>query len=271
MKKSLLSLLAIAPLSHAATYTTSFDAPTYSAGPLSFQDNWLSQDQWQADGAGNVTTSSGGFIRMQNSTVGHDNSVGSTASISSTFTLLGEYDATADAPQIANITMDWQEGIFVHGLSDQTDQAAPDLRGSTVGLYFEPSGTADPDTLELRGAGLTTVSLGSASLYNGHTWTLAVDYTHTGAGSYTVTASLDSLNDAAPAFTATGTATLGDLAGASLLHGVSQSLPVGGTTGGNRNVYDGISVSEYSFTGVPEPSSLLLCGLGALGLLRRKR
>ncbi|QBG47258.1 hypothetical protein EGM51_07570 [Verrucomicrobia bacterium S94] len=123
-----------------ALYSTSFDSPTYTSGNLSGQDGWVAQTQWQVDGAGNVTNTSGAFIRAHNTNVLGSTAINEVMTLTSVLTL-GTY--TTPSADIAS----WEEGIFTHAMSHQQGSAsfAADL---AVGLHYN----ASTGNLELRAA-----------------------------------------------------------------------------------------------------------------------
>ena len=265
MKKTLPlfgAALALASSASAAIYSTSFESPTYSAGALSGQDGWIAQGQWTADGAGNATSASGGFVRAQNTTVQSSNAIGTTDTVSASFTF-GAVTNNVTAAQ------DFQEGMFNLGLTEAVAAFDPAMR-ITGGLAYEDDG-ANAGNIVLRGIG-SDVVIGNLTTFAASNWTLTLAATKSNATDYSVTLTATSSASGSP-FISTATVTPdAAFSGASLTQGVFQNLPSAGTGPGTERV-SGTTVSDYTFETlpVPEPSTALLGAIGTLALLRRRR
>ena len=262
----------------ATLYTTSFNASEgYTSGDLNGQDGWLAQTQWQADGTGSISNTSGAFIRAQNSNVLGTTDIGEVMRITSTFSLSSFM--SPDESQMAG----FEEGIFQLGMSNQQTNQAPSL-GLAVGLFYEQSGAAGNDgTLQLRAnegneqSGTTSANLGLASTLGSTTWLLDVTFTKTGNDLWSIDASIDNLGDADPAtaisYTASGHVNAsqglnaGDLdtdADGGGIAGVIMALPSSVGTGGlPMPPFGATTVSDFSIevTAVPEPSAPAMLGL----------
>ncbi|MGJ8726623.1 MAG: PEP-CTERM sorting domain-containing protein [Roseibacillus sp.] len=280
--KSLKIQLALAGLAavaaSAATYTTSFDTPTFSSGGLDGQDGWVTQAQWEADGAGNATntnnthatsTNVGAFIRAHNTGVLGTTDIGEEMSITSSI-ILGAF--SSPSTDIAS----FEEGIFQQGMSHQQGNAGFSY-GIATGLFYQVSSgnLLLRQNQGLNEVGVSSLSLGAASGFGGSSLTLTTVYTKTAADTWSVVASVSGAATGSISYTANGQdANLdADTGGGGIIGGV-QALPSGGGSPGVATPPFGTTtLTDYTITvtPVPEPSSLFLLGLSGFALLLRRR
>lgn len=273
MKFTLLLIPLSISLATAATFSTTFDSANYSDAALHNQDGWVAQGNWAVDTTnGNTSTTSGAFIRAQNTNALWDTAVGTSITVNSSFSLQGNYNATNGA----NIDANWKEGIFTTGLSDQLANQAPSPH-LLVGLYLDEHPATADGNLKLQGPGGAVTNIGAPASFDGANWDLSVTYTYAGMDTYNYTASL---TDGTSTFSISGSDTDAALAAntGDSIAGLVQLLPVGGDSGTDGaggldiNAYNGITMDGFEVCVIPEPTSVSLAGI-ALGafLLRRRR
>jgi hypothetical protein len=263
MKKNLilpaigLFAITIASPAHAAQYITSFDSAIYTTGGLlSGKDGWVSQANWTVDGVGNITTDSGNYIRAQNTTVQSTNAIGVTVTTTTAFTLGSLTNDTNNASDI-------DENMYRLFLTERVGDAGgtPRIFG---GIAYEDDG-ANAGKIVLRSYG-SDVVVGTLAELQPLTWTMSLAATKLNSTQYSVTLSAVVGGNT---YTSLANTTTPD----ALLSGAS--TVVGGIQAMNSitTEVNSIIVSDYSFDTavVPEPSTALLCGIGAIALLRRRR
>lgn len=273
----LVTALLVPQSAQATLYTTSFDASEgYTSSNLNGQNGWLAQNQWQADGTGSVSNTSGAFIRAQNSNVLGSTAIGEVMRITSTFSLSSFM--TPNESEMA----DFEEGIFQLGMTHEQTKANPAL-GLGVGLFYEQSGAAGNDgTLQLRAndgneqSGATSANLGLASTLGSTTWLLDVTFTKTASDEWSVDATIDNLGDTdsptAISYVASAGSNLNTDVDGGGIAGVIMALPSGGGSGNLAEPPFGpTTVTDFSIevTAVPEPSAPAMFGLvcAAVGLV----
>ncbi len=263
------AMAVVASTASAALYTTSFDSPTYSAGILNGQDGWLAQTQWQADGAGNISNSNGGYVRGLNTGVLGSTAIGEKMTITSVITLGTYRTPSADISGA-------EEGIFQLCMTHQTAQSNFGV-GLAAGLFYKVS-TGD---LELRAnqgtetSGTSIASLGAASGLGGATYTLTTAYTKTASDTWSVLVSLsDGINPATTlSYVTTGAADLNTDSDGGGTAGGFQALPSGGGNAGvATSPFANVTLASYSIEVIPEPATLgMVAAMGGLALFIRRR
>ncbi|MEM7784055.1 MAG: PEP-CTERM sorting domain-containing protein [Planctomycetota bacterium] len=254
-------------------YTTSFDSPTFSSGNLSGQDDWEAQTQWQVDGTGNITNTSGAFIRAHNTGVVGSTDIGEVMEITTNFTL-----SAFQTP--SNDIASFEEGIFIQGMSDEVGVANFPF-GLAAGLFYDV-GTGN---LELRAnqglneTGTTNAVVADASTLTAPTnYSLFSRFTKLGVDSWNVVVTLD---DGTNVFTldynANGQDSNLDMdpGGNGILAGI-QALP---SSAGTSNVatppFGSLLVSDFSLSiisqSVPEPGSVAMFACSLVAVFGRRR
>ncbi|MEM1109493.1 MAG: PEP-CTERM sorting domain-containing protein [Planctomycetota bacterium] len=255
----------------AAIYTTSFDAPTFTAGAIEGQDGWVAQGQWEADGAGNITSTVGAFIRAHNTNVLGSTDIGENTTITSVLTL-GAFSTPS------NDIASFEQGILQQGLSHQQGVQAFNV-GLAAGLFYNP-GTGNVEFRQNQGlneTGTSSVVVGTASALGGTTYTMITSFTKTAADTWSVVASLDDGTNPVLNLSYTANGQIADLDtdsdGGGIIGGI-QALPSAGGSGGVATAPFGpVSLSDFTIevTPIPEPASLALIGLGVAAMLGRRQ
>lgn len=208
--------------------------------PLSSHPDWNAQNQWtnqNAVGDGVIQTPNGDFIRGNYQALSWDNTLGSSLTMGARFKLVGSVDTNV------TVSAGWKEGMYTLDVTEQLVASAPAGR-MEAGLNLNRF----TKELQLRAGGQTTV-LGHASLFDGHTWELTVTWTKVDGTSYDVEASIDSLEDGADAFLASGTATPDSgLSRAAEAHGFFKALP------SCAQNYGGLQLDRFSIETFSPPS-----------------
>jgi hypothetical protein len=167
--------------------------------------------------------------------VSASNASGDTFNVEATFTLLGNNE------NHTNNLQDFEEFAFTLNVTE-TSGPAP---GGVLGAALAYEDDLDPDELQLRlvNNASGSISLGDASNYVGHTFTMLVKYTKLDTTNYSIEASIDSLDDAAPAFEVSDplAAVTGEFSNASEVYGVIQAVPA------SLAPYSGLEVDEFKF------------------------
>lgn len=222
---------------------------------LGWHPDWLAQDQWKNDnsvGDGVVRTPVGDFIRGHYTGLTAGNGIGAELTIGATFNMVGNMNVST------NVDAGWKEGIYTLDVTEQLTSTAPSGR-MEGGIYMSRTS----NELQLKAGGQTAV-IGNAADFDGHSWALSVSWTKTTATDYAVEASIDSLDDAAGAWTVSGTATpAATLSGAPTVQAFFKALPTAGLN------YSGVEVDQ--FTVVPEPATIGLLGLSGLAIYVRRK
>lgn len=272
-----IALFAAHSFSFADIYTTSFDG--YSAGFLTGQDSWVAQNQWVADGAGNVVnqatnappTNAGAFVRAHNTSVLGSTAIGETMRLNTSFTL-GAF--TAPSNDIA----DFEEGILQLGMSHQQGNATFSY-GLAAGLYYESSNGELQFRVGQAGSptGTTLVSLGAASGFGSADLTMETIFTKIGADSWQVDATVANGGGTLGTLSFTASGLTGDLDsdsdGGGIIGGF-QGLPSGGGSPGVATPpFGATTIRDFTIevSSVPEPSSFAILCLVPLATCFRGR
>lgn len=213
----------------------------YVAGSqLLAHPDWAAQGQWtiQAVGDGVAQDLSGGYVRGNYQGLGASNQEGDLFTVAATFSLIGDY--TYDT----NNLPDYAEPAFILNTTETGGGTPPGVIGCALALDDD----LDPPELDLRlvSNASGSISLGNVSNYNGHTFTMSLEITKTGPTNYTATATLDSLDDAAPAFEVMDSdiVVIGSFAEATLVYGVMQGMPSA------AQYYGGVEVDQFTYDSV---------------------
>ena len=133
----------------------------------------------------------------------------------------------------------FQQNVFSLDLTEQESTTPSGGVGVTLARDLG-------ENLELRLAGAASVDLGPAADFNDHTFVFTANWTRVNATDYSVVASIDSLDDMAPAFEITGTITPpSTLADASAVYAFFNSLPGGADA--DLGSWDAVQIDRFKF------------------------